>query len=199
MDIFTQKKILMRGVLSLVLINICSISFFLWKDAGKEQPVQQLQDEHGAAPRVPYLGDKDRNTIKNDENGGQQQNDERRELAKILEHKLGLTPKQAEQIKDIRQSFFEKEKILEAIIRGERDSMNMEMFNKNTNEEHLKNLAHNVSENEYKMELLRIEQARQLKAVCTPKQLEKLNSLVIEIRDYFRPNNKPDRQPPSRE
>jgi len=180
----------MRGVLSLVLINICSISFFLWKDAGKEQPVQQLQDEHGAAPRVPYLGDKDRNTIKNDE---------RRELAKILEHKLGLTPKQAEQIKDIRQSFFEKEKILEAIIRGERDSMNMEMFNKNTNEEHLKNLAHNVSENEYKMELLRIEQARQLKAVCTPKQLEKLNSLVIEIRDYFRPNNKPDRQPPSRE
>ena len=85
------------------------------------------------------------------------------------------------------------------MIRSERDSMNLQMFNINTNEEKLKQLALNVSQNEYKMELLRIEQARQLKSICTPKQLEKFSSLVKEIRDYFKPQDRPGRRTPDKE
>jgi hypothetical protein len=36
-----------------------------------------------------------------------------------------------------------------------------------------------------------LEQAQQLKTICTPQQLEKFDKLVIEIRDYFRPDNRP--------
>jgi Spy/CpxP family protein refolding chaperone len=206
MDIFTQKKLLTRVVILLVLINICSIGIFLWKDvARKDLPDHQLyndeykDDNRARYPAPPPRNGRSENEIRNDKNGGPPQNDERQDVAHILEHELGLTQKQAEQIRWIRESFFEKEKILEAIIRGERDSMNIQMFNINTNEEQLKSLAHSVSENEYKMELLRIEQAKQLKGICTLEQLEKLNNLVIEIRDYFRPDNRPNRQSRTRE
>jgi len=204
MDIFTQKKLLVWTVILLALINICSIGIFLWKDAiRKNQLVQQLhndeyKDENKTGNPGPPRNREDENEIRKDKKGGPPQNDEHKDVAHILEHELGLTQQQVEQIGSIRESFFEKEKILEAVIRGERDSMNMQMFNKNTNDELLKSLAHSVSENEYKMELLRIEQARQLKGICTREQLEKLNNLVIEIRDYFRPDNRPNRQPPPR-
>ena len=63
-------------------------------------------------------------------------------------------------------------------------------------------LAKRVSEYEYKMELLRYEQAQQFKSICTPEQREKFEALVKEIRDYFKPNNQPPRKgdrPPRRD
>ena len=117
--------------------------------------------------------------------------DDFRDVSGILQKEIDLTPGQAEQMKKIRADFYDKERVLSLAIRGERDSMNMIMFNKNTNDSLVKSLARGVAENEYRMELLRLEQAQQLKAICTPAQLEKFDKLVIEIRDYFRPYNKP--------
>jgi len=65
--------------------------------------------------------------------------------------------------------------------------MNVEMFNKEINDELVIKLAHGISENEFNMEMLRLEQAKQLKKICSPKQMEKFESLVLEIRDYFQP------------
>jgi Spy/CpxP family protein refolding chaperone len=117
--------------------------------------------------------------------------DDFRDVSGILQKELDLTPIQAEQMKKIRADFYAKEKLLSFTIRGERDSMNMIMFNKNRDDSLVKLLARDVAENEYKMELLRLEQAQQLKTICTPQQLEKFDKLVIEIRDYFRPDNRP--------
>jgi periplasmic protein CpxP/Spy len=167
MDIFSQKKVLIRLVAILVLLNICSVGFVFWKSTGNPQLAHTNQDDY-------------------------------HDVSGVLVKELGLNEKQAGQIKDIRDGIYAKELTLGEVLKGERDSMNEEMFNNNTNDEHLKTLAKSVSENEYKMELLRIEQAQQLKAICTPQQLEKLNSLVIEIRDYFRPDNRPNCKPPER-
>ena len=76
-------------------------------------------------------------------------------------------------------------------VRNERDSMNTVMFNKNNNEELVKSLAKRISDNEYQMELLRFDQAKEFKSICTPEQLEKFEGLIKEIRDYFRPDNQP--------
>ncbi len=206
MDIFTQKKLLVRIVIILLLINISAIGIFLWMGADRRvHPVQRMQDSQiadGDQARVPDSTEKNRRD-EYFESGGIKgasgSNDDHCDVSRILEHELDLTGKQAEQIRNIRESFFDKEKILEAIIRSERDSMNIQMFNINTNEEQLKQLAFSVSQNEYKMELLRIEQAKQLKSICTPKQLEKFSSLVKEIRDYFRPENRTNKRPPPRE
>ena len=34
----------------------------------------------------------------------------------------------------------------------------------------------------------RYEQAKELKKICTPEQMEKFETLVLEIRDYFKPD-----------
>jgi hypothetical protein len=39
------------------------------------------------------------------------------------------------------------------------------------------------------MELLRIEQAQEFKAICTPEQMEKFEILVKEIGDFFKADN----------
>lgn len=108
-------------------------------------------------------------------------------LAHILQKELNLNPEQVNQIEALRENFFAKEKILAAQIRAERDSMNMLMFNKDTDESLVTSLARKVAENEYQMEILRLEQAKALKAICTPAQLEKFEGLMKEIKDYFKP------------
>ena len=71
--------------------------------------------------------------------------------------------------------------------------MNVIMFNKLTDSLLIKSLAANIAANEYQMELMRFQQANELKKICNPQQLEKFERLVIEIRDYFRPDNLPSK------
>ena len=96
---------------------------------------------------------------------------------------------QVSQIQTLRADFFKQEAVLKKTIGAKKDSMNDLIFNKKTDETLVKSLARGIAENEYQMELLRIEQAKMLKTICTSEQLEKFNTLVIEIRDYFRPRN----------
>ena len=163
MDIFSQNKLLIRGIIIVVLLNISIIGMVLWKEF-----------HHG-----PLLFP---------------DNKDYHDVSDILKKELNLTDQQAEQFKSIRADFFEKEKVITQTIRDERDSMNMLMFSTNTDTTIVTSLAREVSENEYKMELLRIAQAQQLKSVCTPEQLSKFERLVKEIRDYVRPDNQPRKQ-----
>jgi hypothetical protein len=169
MDIFSQKKLLVRIVILLTALNLLSMGVFLWKDffyASPDSPnSRELRDAR-----------------------------ELRDLSVILETELDLNKTQVEQIKKLRSKFFQQEKALANTIRSKRDSMNSEMFNEVTDENLVRALAKRISENEYKMELLRFEQAKELKSICTPKQLEKFKDLVIEIREYFRPNPPPRRR-----
>ena len=125
--------------------------------------------------------------------GGKGNDDRRRpkrpieEVTAILKEELHLTPKQADDLKKIRQDFFDKEEPLSQAIRAKRDSMNVEMFNENTDTAHVKAIAKRVADGEYQMELYRLEQAQQLKAICTPEQLKNFQRIVIDIRDYFQP------------
>jgi Spy/CpxP family protein refolding chaperone len=114
-----------------------------------------------------------------------------REVSGIIEKELNLSETQVTQFNDLRNTYFKKERMLHELIRSQRDSMNEEMFNQQTNDTLLKLIAIRISKNEYQMELLRIEQAAELKKICTPAQLKKFESLMIEIRDYFKPMPKP--------
>ncbi len=109
------------------------------------------------------------------------------QVTAILKKELQLTDKQAADLKKIRQDFFNKEEPLSQAIRAKRDSMNMEIFNENTDTTRVKEIAKRVADGEYQIELYRLEQAQQLKTICTPEQLKKFQSMVIDIRDYFQP------------
>ncbi len=116
------------------------------------------------------------------------------EVSQILKSELNLTDQQSEQISVLRKSYFEKEKVVLKSLRAGRDSMNAQMFNKDTDEELVMAVAKRISENEYRMEMLRFEQARELKQLCTPDQLQKFEGLLKEIREYFRPEGPPPRK-----
>ena len=121
-------------------------------------------------------------------------NEAYKDVTNVLKKELHLNDKQLKDFNSIRERFFEKEVVLKQTIKNQKDSMNVEMFNKNSNDNLIELLALKISENEYKMELLRYEQAQELKAACTPEQQERFQNLVIEIRDYFRPDNQPQRK-----
>jgi Spy/CpxP family protein refolding chaperone len=162
MDIFTQKKLLIRIVILLTVLNLLFIGLFLWKDIIHKPPPQGNKNEL-------------------------------RDVSDILKRKLNLSKEQVDKIKILRSSYFETEEALATVIKGQRDSINMIMFSNRTDEELVRSLARRVAENDYKMELLRFEQAQELKSVCTPEQFEKFEGLIIEIRDYFRQEKKPKR------
>jgi protein CpxP len=166
MDIFTQKKLLVRIVILLALLNVGLISVILWKDFFRRPP-------------RPLNISADTNI------------NEPRDVSRILERELKLSKEQVDQIRNIRTDFYEKEKKLETTIRSERDSMNSIMFISKTNEELIGSLAKRVADNEFKMEILRFEQAKEFKSVCKPDQLEKFENLIKEIHDYLQMNNKP--------
>jgi periplasmic protein CpxP/Spy len=163
MDIFTQKKLLIRTVALLTALNLLFIGLFLWKDFFRRPPPQGNQNVT-------------------------------RDVTDILKRELKLTREQSNQMKALRADVFQKEEVLSSIIKRERDSINIIMFNKSTDEELIRSLARSVADNDYKMELLRFEQAQQLKSICSPEQLEKFEDLIIEIRDYFRKDNIPKRK-----
>ena len=72
--------------------------------------------------------------------------------------------------------------------------MNAAMFNKTIDEETVKALAQRISDNDYEMEMMRFEQAKEFKSICNDEQLEKFEGLVKEIRDYFKPEEKPKKE-----
>lgn len=156
MDIFSQKKLLVRLVIILVMLNMALLVFFGWNTSHPPPP----------PPKEPN----------------------KEKLSDMLKKELSLSEKQTGDLRKIRNDFFEKEKVLNDIIRSKRDSMNAMMFSAGANDDLLKKLASGVSESELKMELLRVEQSHQIRVICNPEQLRKLESLVLEIRDYLKPD-----------
>ena len=175
MDIFLQKKFFVITIIILVLLNLTLMLFFMLRNTGSQQEPAQVQN--------------------------QIQKENKNDVAQVLEKELDLKPEQVEQIRKLRSDFFEKEKKLTKNIRSARDSMNLIMFNKSTNDEQIKLLAKKIADNEYTMELLRYEQAKQFKSICSPEQLKKFENLVRGIRDYFKPddNQRMDNRPPRRD
>jgi len=163
MDIFTQKKLIVRIIILFAVLNLSLISVLLWKDFFHRPPPQNNSNNF-------------------------------RDVSAVLEKELNLSKRQADQIKKLRSDFFAKEEELATAIRNERDSINVSMFNKNSDEELVRFLAKRIADNDYKMELLRFEQAQELKSICNSEQLERFEKLVIEIRDYFRQDNRPPKK-----
>ena len=160
MDIFSKTRILIKLVWILGLINLFLVIFFGWFFWLKKP---------GPGPERPAQA---------------------KELSVILKDELGLSVTQVDQLKKIRADFFSRENMLSDQTRLKRDSMNMLMFSRNADDAQLKALATGISTNEFEMEMLRIEQAKQLRGICSEEQLNKLEKLVKEIRDYLRPADK---------
>ncbi|MCC6842367.1 MAG: hypothetical protein IT264_04750 [Saprospiraceae bacterium] len=111
-------------------------------------------------------------------------------MASTLKEKLSLSAEQESQLLQLREMFFYKESELSKLIKSQRDSMNKEMFQQHTDSVLLNNLARRVAENEYLMECLRIRQSVELKNICTEEQLMKLEWLVKDIKNYFKPEKR---------
>lgn len=162
MDIYSKNKLLIRLVTGLLVLNLLLLSFLAWNI---------LVQKRG----IWFTDIKESTNV---------------EVHAILREALGLSDEQAVEVKNLREDFYSKERKRASLIREKRDSMNLIMFNQNTDDTLLYRLAHEVAANEEQMEWLRIEQAKSFKAICSPDQQAKFEGLVKEIKDYFRPENK---------
>jgi Spy/CpxP family protein refolding chaperone len=165
MDIFSQNKLLIRTILFLVILNLGSITFFTIRGL-RPMEVKDFRPN----------------------------DDRKKDLTTILKKELNLTNQQVFQFNEIREQNATKKSALKEIINQDKDLLNIEMFNKNCDDQKLLALARKIGDNEYRIELSKINQSKQLKAICNPQQLEKFEELVKEIRDYFRPDNPPNRK-----
>ncbi len=165
MDIFSQNKFLIRTVLFLVILNLGSITFFTVKGF-------RTNNDDRFSPR----------------------NEQKRELSEILKKELNLSDIQIAKFEQIRMQNATRKSKLKEIINQDKDLLSSEMFNKNADDKKVLALAKKIGDNEYQIELSKINQSKQLKAICTPEQLEKFDDLIQEIRDYLRPIDKPRRK-----
>jgi Spy/CpxP family protein refolding chaperone len=115
---------------------------------------------------------------------------EKENSTQILKEKLHLSKDQEVAIFQLREEFGRREEVLTELIRSQRDSMNVVMFHTDTDTASLKRIARRVAENEYQMELFRIEQAQKFKNVCTEEQLKEFQHLMSNIRNFFQPDKK---------
>ena len=120
---------------------------------------------------------------------------ERENSLRVLKDKLHLTREQENAIISLRQDFTKREESVTEKIKAQRDSMNVVMFRADNDTSMLKKIAKRVADNEYQLELLRIDQAQKLKNICTEEQLKEFQHLVMNIRDFFQPQNQPQAQP----
>ena len=160
MDIFSQNKLLIKSILFLVILNLGSITFFTIRELRPPQEKEFRPNDN-----------------------------RKKDLASVLKKELNLTDRQVVQFNEIRDQNATKKSKLKEIINQDKDLLNVEMFNKNCDDQKILAIARKIGDNEYRIELSKINQSKQLKAICNPKQLEKLEELVKEIRDYFRPKN----------
>ncbi|MFN8332001.1 MAG: Spy/CpxP family protein refolding chaperone [Saprospiraceae bacterium] len=160
MDIYSKNKLLIRLVTGLSVINLLVLSFLAWNI---------LVQKRG----ISFTDKKESSNV---------------EVHAILKKALELSDEQEVAVKNLREDFYSKERCRKRS--DKRDSMNLIMFNHNTNDTLLYRLAHEVAANEEQMEWLRIDQAKSFKAICTPDQQEKFEGLVKVIKDYFRPEIK---------
>lgn len=114
---------------------------------------------------------------------------ERENSLRVLKDKLHLTREQESALISLRNDFAQKEESITQMIRSQRDSMNVLMFRADNDTSQLKRMARKVADNEYQLEQLRIDQAQKLKSICTAEQLMEFQNLVINIRDFFQPQN----------
>lgn len=170
MDLFKQNKFLMRIIIALVILNSISIGLFIYNNLGRNEG----RPRFGPPNSAKHL----------------------EEVSAILANELKLTLEQQEKFKSLRLGFFKKEHAIQDLLRSERDSMNTEMFKGKTDEQLVKDIAARIAANEYQMEMLKLNQAMELKQICTEEQLQLFENLVIEMRDYFKPGGPPHGMPP---
>ncbi len=116
---------------------------------------------------------------------------ERENSLRVLKEKLHLTREQENAIISLRLDYAKREETVTEMIKAQRDSMNVVMFRADDDTSMLKRIARRVADNEYQLELLRIDQAQKLKNICTEEQLKEFQYFVINIRDFFQPQNPP--------
>lgn len=160
MDIFSQNKLLIRTILFLVVLNLGSITFFT---------IREMRQHH--------------------ERENPQINEKKNELSAILKKELNLTAQQVAKFDEIREQNASKKLELKQTINQDKDLLNQEMFDKNSNSNKLLALAKKIGDNEYRIELSKINQSKQLKAICNANQLEKFQDLMFEMKDYSHPND----------
>jgi Spy/CpxP family protein refolding chaperone len=166
MDYKEKYKVIFRLMILLLVLNTTTVGFIIWKS---------IKRHHHLSRPFP-------------------QKESFRDVSGILKTELNLSADQMLHFESVREKYYRIEVELATKIKAEKDSMNAIMYSMKNDTSTVKTLAFRIGKNEEAMQIVRVDQAKELKSICTPTQQMKFEKLVKEIRDYFRPDNRPNQK-----
>lgn len=151
MDLFTKNRFALISIITLVVLNIFTLTL-LW--------IFHFRQPERVPP--PF----DRRAAR---------------VEKFLERRLNLSPEQATEFKQLRRQHFQESMVVMNEIRELKEKMLDEVFSKDPDSLVVKNLTEQIGNKEAEREWLLFTHFRELRDVCTPEQRVKLEQIFQKI------------------
>jgi protein CpxP len=151
MDLFTKNRFALISIITLVVLNIFTLTLlwiFHFRQPARVQP--------------PF----DRRAAR---------------VEKFLERRLNLSPEQSTEFKQLRRQHFQESMVVMNEIRELKEKMLDEVFSKDPDSLVVKNLTEQIGNKEAEREWLLFTHFRELRDVCTPEQRVKLEQIFQKI------------------
>jgi Spy/CpxP family protein refolding chaperone len=151
MDLFTKNRFALISIITLVVLNIFTLTL-LW--------IFHFRQPERVPP--PF----DRRAAR---------------VEKFLERRLNLSPEQSTEFKQLRRQHFQESMVVMNEIRELKEKMLDEVFSKDPDSLVVKNLTEQIGNKEAEREWLLFTHFRELRDVCTPEQRVKLEQIFQKI------------------
>ena len=158
MDFFTKKRLATLSIVILMLLNLMTLGT-IWLQRFRHPQPEQPPPHDNRPERVQ----------------------------RFLEKELGLTNKQAEQFKELREQHFAQSHAIRNEIHLLKKEITDELFNPAPNTEKVEKLAKEIGAKEGELEKLLFRHFQDLMSVCQQEQREKFKSLIHDLLRMIKP------------
>jgi periplasmic protein CpxP/Spy len=166
MDMFSQKKFMIWTIALLVLLNVLSLTALWYQRI--EQPLQP-----------------------------ERQGDQRQEsVTQFLNRELQLSDSQKVEFERLRKEYVENSTTLNQEMRESKTALFDLVGASSPDKATIGKLTKDIGEKQAALDLLLFNHFAALRNICTPSQQEKFKTLLRDIRELMRPQNRPGERPP---
>ncbi len=169
MDLINQNRFRNWLIVILLIINLLTVSILWMQTARTNEPQPQRQDTRAS------------------------------ESVALLRKTIDLNDGQAKQFDSMRAGQIEKSKSFNDQLAALKKQLSEELFKEHPDSSQVRSLTENIGSIQSKVELIRFEYFKDLLAICTPTQREKLRPIVTEIFGRKPPKDEPQVKAPRNE
>ena len=179
MNNITKKQLLIGALILLFVINIAALGTIIY---------QNYQDNQQSSPPYPpeqreWLKERLQKNRRPDkpERIDRQARENIRGFEYIVKRRLQLDEDQFEQFRSISFNTRKKQRDIARLLNQKRDSLMQELTKEQPDSIKMHQMASEIGELHTKLKTQTIDHFTQLKALCRPEQIERLNRMIMEM------------------